>query len=49
MTEERDQQQDDVQLPDEAVEDLEPGDEETSDVSGGAFKQGFPMKWSGSS
>jgi hypothetical protein len=49
MTEERDQQQDDVQLPEEPVEDLEPGTDESQDVGGGAFKQGWPTKWTGAS
>jgi hypothetical protein len=45
--EEKDHTQDEVQTPDEAVEDLEPSEEESEDVSGGAFKQGFPIKWQG--
>jgi hypothetical protein len=44
MTEERedqDEQQEDVQIPDDSVEDLEPAEEESGDVSGG-FKRGWP-------
>jgi hypothetical protein len=41
--------QEDVQLPDDAVEDLEPESDDAEDVKGGAFKQGFPIKWQGAS
>jgi hypothetical protein len=34
---EQDQSQDDVQTPEDAVEDLEPTDEESQDVSGGKY------------
>ncbi len=34
-----------VKLPEERVEDLEPEREDEADVKGGAFKQGFPIKW----
>jgi hypothetical protein len=45
MTEEREPTTDeptDVSLPEDAVEDLEPDEEESRDISGGSFKQGFP-------
>ena len=46
--EERDQRgDDDLKVPEDRVEDLEPGEDEAGDVKGGAFKQGFPIKWSG--
>jgi hypothetical protein len=34
---EQDQSRDEVQTPDDAVEDLEPSDEESQDVSGGKY------------
>ena len=39
----------DVQLPEDAVEDLSPEGDDAADVKGGAFKQGFPIKWEGTS
>jgi hypothetical protein len=41
--------QDEVGLPEDAVEDLEPEGDDSEDVKGGAFKQGFPIKWQGAS
>jgi hypothetical protein len=43
------QPDEDVQVPEDAVEDLAPEGDETEDVKGGAFKQGFPIKWEGAS
>ena len=31
----------------ERIEDLDVPGEQTEDVKGGAFKQGFPIKWQG--
>ena len=43
MSDEHDEARDEEQAdaPEEAVEDLEPGDEESDDVGGG-FKRGWP-------
>jgi hypothetical protein len=38
---------DDVELPDDPVEDLDVDEDESGDVGGGAFKQGWPPKWTG--
>jgi hypothetical protein len=47
MDEHREGDQEDVKLPEEPVEDLEADEEESADVKGGTFKQGFPVKWQG--
>jgi hypothetical protein len=49
MSEEREQEEanEEVEQPDEAVEDLEPSEGESDEVSGGAFKQGWPSKYTG--
>jgi hypothetical protein len=39
--------QDDVTLPEERVEDLEPEEKDAAEAKGGA--QGFPTKWEGGS
>lgn len=33
----------------EALEDMDVPEQESEDVKGGAFKQGWPVKWQGSS
>jgi hypothetical protein len=38
---------DELKLPEERVDDLEPGEEEAADVKGGAFKQAWPTKLDG--
>ena len=44
--EERTEEQ--VEQP-EALEDLDVSEEDAEDLKGGAFKQGFPVKWQGAS
>jgi hypothetical protein len=46
---EREQRTDDdeLKLPEERVDDLEPGEDEAADVKGGTLRQAWPTKYSG--
>jgi hypothetical protein len=46
---EREEERTDEQTEPEALEDLDVAEQDAEDLKGGTFKQGWPVKWQGSS